>query len=532
MPFLVATACWPKISRNEWQRYWDDENIKGQWADSLLFEEDIYGSKLNFLERLNYIHCNPPIRSGAGVKIVTNDAIQQLIQALNPEARPLPTLTDLARLEAIERSVNKITLKDFPVGESLKVIFSGHPGTGKTFRLIHIGFSHAYAGAKVMFVCFNKTLASDIRRILSFHKNFNDLECKFEVYDIFQLVSQCASALRFSWENNMDYDEWGQLIYDDMRDLTNAAKLPKFDTILVDEAQDMADWQTDFIMLYGTSVSGICLAVGRGQELYGDSARPNQWLLDLKRNGALEKVCRRNFRNTLPNFMFSRIFYDAFPKLDKISSTLANFKNKQLDLDFDRANGGLPKRIFIDESTLPDMLDPCYPAFQNELMTQACLDIIKDEYENFKDKHQPIDLLILVPDTKSTYHDWVIAALYKFKLDTGIGFIDYTNEDLRRVVAETGKLRITTFHSSRGLEGARVIIFGLEQLPMLSRRINFNINKLAYIVLSRAVFDTTLVMRNLSNSEISKFIEMALYEINKVIESQQKRGTVNPIEFH
>ena len=188
VPFLVATACWPKISRHEWQRYWDDENIKGQWADSLLFEEDIYGSKLNFLERLNYIHCNPPIRSGAGVKIVTNDTIIQLIHALNPEARPSPTLTDLARLEAIERSVNKKILKDIPAGESLKVIFSGHPGTGKTFRLIHIGFSHAYTGAKVMFVCFNKTLASDIRRILSFHKSFNDLEYKFEIYDIFQLA--------------------------------------------------------------------------------------------------------------------------------------------------------------------------------------------------------------------------------------------------------------------------------------------------------------------------------------------------------
>lgn len=46
----------------------------------------------------------------------------------------------------------------------------------------------------------------------------------------------------------------------------------------------------------------------------------------------------------------------------------------------------------------------------------------------------------------------------------GVSFIDYTKEDNRRSVASNSDVRLCTFHSSRGLEGERVIIFGLETI--------------------------------------------------------------------
>jgi hypothetical protein len=40
--FIVATACWPRISRAEWNNYWNDERVIGQFAESMLFRDDCY----------------------------------------------------------------------------------------------------------------------------------------------------------------------------------------------------------------------------------------------------------------------------------------------------------------------------------------------------------------------------------------------------------------------------------------------------------------------------------------------------------
>lgn len=42
IPFIAPTACWSKIHRHEWNSQMDNEDIVGDWAERLLFKDDIY----------------------------------------------------------------------------------------------------------------------------------------------------------------------------------------------------------------------------------------------------------------------------------------------------------------------------------------------------------------------------------------------------------------------------------------------------------------------------------------------------------
>ena len=76
---------------------------------------------------------------------------------------------------------------------------------------------------------------------------------------------------------------------------------------------------------------------------------------------------------------------------------------------------------------------------------------------------------------------------------------------------EDGRLRICTFHSARGIEGQRVVLFGLERLEELATKISTSPTNLGYIALSRASLDLTIAYRpkKLQAPQL-KFIEAAI----------------------
>jgi hypothetical protein len=68
---------------------------------------------------------------------------------------------------------------------------------------------------------------------------------------------------------------------------------------------------------------------------------------------------------------------------------------------------------------------------------------------------------------------------------------------LRRATVSATSVRLCTFHSARGIEGYRVVIFGLSLLPRLCKQIGLNKpENLLYVILTRAVFETTIVIRS------------------------------------
>ena len=57
-------------------------------------------------------------------------------------------------------------MRRFKHNSTLRHVFYGLPGTGKTFRLFQIAINHAIEGQKVLFCCYNTVLAADIKRLI------------------------------------------------------------------------------------------------------------------------------------------------------------------------------------------------------------------------------------------------------------------------------------------------------------------------------------------------------------------------------
>ncbi len=236
-PFFVSTVCWPLISRASWKHAWDDVYIRGEHSDTMIFEEDITSGAERLKKRLHYIRYNPPIRKGADREFYHRPhTLEQFKKAVTITARRAAAPSDLQKLRIIEEEVTRETIKLVPPNKTSRALYYGHPGTGKTFRLLQIGMHHALAGRHVLFACFNKVLAADVRRILSHSVKLRESAGSLLAVDVFDVLRTHAEEHGIT-EIEKDYDEWGMLITADMRQKKDS--LGKYDTILIDEGQDM-----------------------------------------------------------------------------------------------------------------------------------------------------------------------------------------------------------------------------------------------------------------------------------------------------
>lgn len=517
LPFFTTSACWSIISRRNWNKNWDDEYIANEWSDSLLFSEDFTGSYESFLARLKYICGNPPIRGGGRVAGVRKEFVEKLSAVLSPSAKPRPTMTDIIRLDNIEKGIKNQLKKDYLSADAQRVMFSGHPGTGKTFRLLQIGMMHAYEGRAVIFLCFNKTLASDIRRLLSFHEKLKFTEFYFEVFDVFQYAAAYAKKHGFLVDESLTHDEWGELIVEEMKESSSKGQYELYDTVLVDESQDMHGWQLDLSEVLLSKSGSVFMARGSGQELYYQDETSVSWLNSFLENGGVKKSLRRNFRNTLPGYLIAKGLYEAYPSIEKLNKVIKIDKS----LEFERKDGDLTSRVFLDESELPDYDDSFFPEFQAQIMSAECAKIIEKELSSMDENEEPIDLLVLVPSVSSTYRGWVLSALAQVEATQGVAYTNLIDEEFRRDVTENSKIRATTYFSSRGLEGSRVIVFGFESIEKVCTDSETTVNNLAYIVLSRALFQTTIVMRPINNN-VKAYVEHVMGRVESFVRDTKK----------
>jgi hypothetical protein len=499
LPFLVGTTCWPLISREEWNHHWDDERVMGEFSERMFFKEDIESGLDILLDRLRYVWSNPPVK--APPKYEHYHQINQLDKVkkcLSVEARKKAAPSDIEKLKNIEKRLKKKIRDEILPNSGKRILYSGYPGTGKTFRLLQIGTYHAFEGAKkVLFVCFNKVLASDMRRVFSYSEKVTKSEGSIRVQDVFAIAQGYADG---QWAE--DHDTWGELVLEKMKKV--ADRLPKYETVLIDEAQDMKNWALEMIELLSAPNATVCVAAGSGQELYGQSA---QWLEKFKQNASREIGLNRNFRNAAPIAKFAHVFYEAAIDSNKIAKTLSEVDKKN---DSERSDGQPPSLLNIDESWCDDFS----VSFYIEILADEYKKIIKNQIE-LLDKSRgdcPLDFLVLVPDTNGIERTCALKAIEGLKID----FIDYTNVDYRRDIAQSNMVRLCTFHSARGIEGRRVIIFGIEQLESLCAKINISLNNLGYITFSRSAFECVICVKTKIKSDVNTFIENILKAIHKV----------------
>ena len=498
--FLTSVPCFPQIRRSEWNRRWNDQRVIGLYAESLLFQDDLYSDPDALVQRLEFIRVNP-IVGEEKQRFFRHDERQfiRFAGALNVNAKPKLSVSDLERLTTIEASVRNEEKKLVPPFSGFHFLYTGAPGTGKTFRLLKVAHHHALHGCKVLFACFNKVLAADIKRLLKFSEKLPLTHGVLEVHDVWEMINLYINK---SAQGDLEFDEWACLVVEQMK--VEEESLPKFDTILIDEAQDLKGWAFEMLSLHAHERSTICVAHGTGQELYGTAAD----FLKKFSETARKRSLRRNFRNTEAMARYALTCYQANWDTARIDTVLKRFssKDKQELFDFARPGGELPNLIGIDESSLNDVSKESYPEAQNELMVAEYRRIIRGELDSLGSNHRPTDLLILVPTQKSNQQRWATEALTAENIE----YLDYTQNENRRCIAPADQVRLCTFHSARGIEGQRVIIFGIEQILSVAHQVNAEPRNLGYIVLSRSVLDMTIAYRPQVRTPVMSFLHAVI----------------------
>ena len=532
--FNVPTAAFPLISRAEWNSTWASKGqLSGEWAESIIFEEDLQSGPEVLLKRLRYIYFNPPSGSGSDRSFSNNQkTFEELKRIVSPEQeKPIPLPSDMIRLRELEESVYRETKNRFPAFGAGQLVYTGHPGTGKTFRLVQIGFEHAAAGAKVLFLCFNKVLAADIRRMLA-GREFISRQLRLgedpsesfvlEVADVWDVLLQRLAEQGLAGEmgNEMEassdsnsFDARGREAVELLGSVRD--EIAVYDTVLIDETQDFREWQLNLAKLHLKSGGTLLIALGKGQELYP---------VDPAIESLLETIptqsLRRNFRNTKESFRAAYVAHVSQLAREKIKSSAKRFVNdfsgQDLELDFERAEGRYPILEPVDISSLTGE-DPSSPFYAEEEMVTLVAryqQILREQIDFLDERLRPIDLLLLVPNEKCVEARAVKRALEELKQE----YIDLTDQKLRRATVSPTSVRLCTFHSARGIEGYRVVIFGLSHLPRLCEQIGLKKpENLLYVILTIAVFETTIVVRS---DEWNDDIVVLVQEINAHLASK------------
>ena len=501
LPRICVTACFPEISRAEWLSRFPNDSYPWMLAFGLIFKEDLIDLTA-FYDRLAYVMAYPPIRLGFLPSPPRKDFLLDL-RDIFAVVRPNElSQNDRQRLVAIERGVNAAVKADFPTGQFTCAIFSGYPGTGKTFRLLSIALSHVFEGSSVLFVCFNKTLASEVRRLLQFSEKLKHASGRLEIRDVFHLTLRDQEINGLKLGSFPNPDVWGETVVASFKEKQSEGSLRVdiYDTVLVDESHDMMDWHFEVINFHTRETTSVCVAAGRGQDLYRSESTVANWVKSRARGNPIQqKQLRRNFRNTPMQYFAALAFHKAWPlKLNEVFkaySIVASNKGRNDEFDFDRQGGPLQ---YISIPTLKGEFDN-EAQDQDILVSQEYVKIIKKEIRLIQaDKcAKLVGLLILVPAEKSQQTRWARLALDNIcQLDCSISYIDYTVDEARRGSASSDQIRLCTFHSSRGLEGDRALIFGLEYIEKVALQANAKAENLGFIALSRGVHDTTVIVRN------------------------------------
>lgn len=90
VPFISPTVAWPRISRSEWDAYWqNDPNFCGDYAERMIFSDDLSNGPATFAGRLRHVYQRPVRGKGARRPFVHSDGdLRAFRVAVSPEARP------------------------------------------------------------------------------------------------------------------------------------------------------------------------------------------------------------------------------------------------------------------------------------------------------------------------------------------------------------------------------------------------------------------------------------------------------------
>jgi hypothetical protein len=280
---------------------------------------------------------------------------------------------------------------------------------------------------------------------------------------------------------------------------------PKYDFVVVDEAQDLREWAWSLIEKVQGQDSESMIIDAKDQQLYCTEKADHLIVLaelvhKEDRGNYIEK--RRVFRTTDTSFLLSQLFVDSYPNVTHARKRWNEFygphyhgakciaKGESGDatlFELPRRHGRAPELHF------------CKPGHEEvvQMVSDLLHKAIKNTSDLFRDD-QPCGVLILVPfqeQERTGFPNWNAIAREACQ-SCNLRFIDYSNDkdDIRRRAYSGDEVRISTFHSSKGIEGLHVLVLGFDALSDVApSNVKRGTNNLGYIVLSRSQYDTDVV---------------------------------------
>ena len=521
VPFVSSTVCWPLITRDEWKIHFRGNSDIANLSEKFLMRDDVYNTPSTLVKRLGQIISDPPTRKRPDRVYVHDSRIFNEVCALiNPEAVPNPSRTDLDRLNSIESGLRRDVVKLFPPSDSRRVIFSGKPGTGKTYRLFQVGVLHSREERRVLLTCFNKVLASEFRRTFNLisKTNLTTLQLtdsgpgQLEALDIFGLARRVVTDLDLKINPEVDtFDEWGELVVSEYKSWLVRHEAALYDTVLIDECQDFKRWQLELALSLVKPLGTVVIGLGGAQELYSEPFVHDDFFAELTRGYKLIHL-KRNFRNSPPVYKLAHLVLDCGFDSENIdrsySSTFGRKKRTDAEVEFEIHENRFPTIFSVDDLSI-DIASPDFKRDRDRLVIRRYAAAIRDALQRLPPGAPLRELLLLVP-REGEEAVFVREALAELKReDPNLNWIDYVSDKMRGSSSPEQMIRLVTFHSCRGLDALSTVVFGIDMfgidgLPTQAQ------SKLAHIVLSRSIFEMTIVMRTSRSGFISEFIDAAL----------------------
>ena len=220
------------------------------------------------------------------------------------------------------------------------------------------------------------------------------------------------------------------------------------------------------------------------------------------------------------SFLLSQLFADSYPNTARARKRWESFYGPRYHGAMSKSEKASSRALF--ELPRRDGFSPVLHYCDKDheaavaLTTRLLRRALKNTAEYFRDE-QPCGVLVLVPFQASAgraFPDWSgIAREACRRVD--VRFIDYSNDedDIRRQTYSGDEVRISTFHSAKGIEGLHVLVLGFDELANTAPAdVERGTNNLGHIVLSRSQYDTDVVCLDRSDMKRKEieFLEMLI----------------------
>lgn len=502
VPFVQNVVIWPRIKRSEWIARFSEQKFVLQ-SYSFLFEDDL-ASEAALMRRLGDQVENPlggvtpppAVRGDHEGMNEFRDFLKVQTKAGNLSASKVAALT-------APKPESKNVVDRYPFGEKYDVYFTGHPGTGKTSLLQEIGIRHAQAGASVLYVCFNKVLATEVRRNFQVLRADKPLPGHIDVFDEYDLY---AMILGEPQVEGILKD--AQSVIAKILELPEAHR-PKFDTILIDESQDLPDGVFQLTRQLSGDKTSTFIAYGKGQELYGyDQDRPMPAIELAEWMKTATRVTRaRQFRGAPMPFLVAQAFYEHAPDVeagikfirDKAMNETPSPGEMQLALDIPSpANSLTLEYLAVDDN-----------------LAASVRGAILQSVQEVKDAGSDADLLIVVlsKNPANDIYPMVLENLNQLNLQIH----NLTQDEVKRIEAPVGSVRLSTSMGVRGITASHVLVFDFAKHESFCEKPGRPpFKNLGYVVLSRAQKSTRIMVAANEVNGYVTFLQACIDEVRKL----------------